>query len=121
MKITRFLSLMILLQIIVGCQPKELPTMIEINDKIVKVKLSHQTTKAELETISQQVVKYGVTMDYSSSTFFDDGKLRILSLLVTTPTHSGKTNSDLMGIQYRYVGFEYDPINNLFGIGEMVK
>jgi hypothetical protein len=121
MKTTRFLFLMILLQMVCGCMPKELPTMTEINDKMIKVKLSHQTTKGELETISRQVANYGVRMEYGNSTFFEDGKLRILSLVVTTPTHSGKTSSDLMGIQYRYVGFEYDPINNLFGIGEMGK
>lgn len=102
-----------------SCQPKELPTLTEINDKIVSVKLSHQTTKNELESIASQVSKYNIKMDYSGSTFFEDGKLRILSLIVTTPTQSGRTNADLMGLQYRYIGFEYEAVQDKFRIGEM--
>ncbi|MBK9256313.1 MAG: hypothetical protein IPM42_12565 [Saprospiraceae bacterium] len=106
---------------IMSCQPKELPTILEQSDGYVLMKLSHQTTKTELESMSIKLANQNIEMDYSNSEFLEDGRLRILKLVVKTPDGStGTTSADIVNLQYKYFGFLYDKAGApVFRIGEM--
>lgn len=98
-----FLSLGLL-----ACNPKELPTVFVQKDGYALLKVSHQTTREELDNIQIQLEEQGITLDYSGSSFFDNGSLQILKMQVVTPKgHSGQTTADIVNLQYRYYGFLY--------------
>jgi hypothetical protein len=103
-----------------GCMPKDLPTQSSINDQKITVKLSHMTTKTELEKISSELQAQNIIMDFSRSKFFDDGKLKTLSLHVAGEggVPSGTSSADLMAIQFHYYGFELNS-DGYFKIGVM--
>jgi hypothetical protein len=105
----------------ISCQPKELPTITEAGEDFITVKLSHQSTEAEMKAIQNELSKRNVVFDFSGSVFFEDGRLRQLELTVSIPNvGSGRTKADLMTLQTRYMGFIFNKNQNpVFKIGEV--
>ena len=94
-----------------ACQPKSLPTVAEYYESGAIIKLSHETTKSELEIIKQKVENdYGITVNYSQSTFFDNGRLRDLKILLNEdhPVSRGSFSVPLTNLQFQYHGFRID-------------
>jgi hypothetical protein len=106
---------------LVTCTPKELPTVLQLNDGDVIMKVSHQTSEEELKTIQKQLLTIQITIDFSTSEFFENGMLRKLNLVVMTPdSHVGKTSADIVNLQYKYFGFIYQKNGSpTFKIGEI--
>ena len=98
-----------LLSMFISCSPKELPTIFENTDDKIVVKLSHQTTKAEIDNIIAELKAKKIQMDVTGSKFFDDNKLRSLKLTAMWPDGTvGNIAADLMNLQFKYCGFVYD-------------
>ncbi|MBK9733704.1 MAG: hypothetical protein IPO92_01540 [Saprospiraceae bacterium] len=90
--------------------------------KLTLLKLSHQSTKTEMSEFSKAIaMDQGIIMDFSTSEFFEDGKLRKLKLTVILPDNTGgKTSADLTTLQFKYYGFQYQKNGNpIFKIGLM--
>jgi len=122
MKYIKTISLLLWVFVVSSsCSPKELPTILEQGEGYITVKLSHQTTEAEMQNIQKTLAEQGVQFDYEGSVFFEDGRLRQLELTVSIPNvGSGKTRADLMTLQTRYIGFIYHKNQNpVFKIGEI--
>ncbi|MFN8337777.1 MAG: hypothetical protein U0T36_02040 [Saprospiraceae bacterium] len=117
----KFIFFVIVFVSIYACQPKDLPTELKQSDGFASMKVSHLTTKQELQEMAQKLAAQEIKIDYSSSEFFDDGKLRNLKLSVVTPGgSSGATNVDGVTLQFKYFGFMYQKDGNpTFKIGEM--
>ena len=96
-----------LLLTLVSCMPKDLPTVSNISDHLIEVKMSHMTTQTEMDKIINDLKPHNITMDYSGSRFFDDGKLRDLKLRVYAESGapSGQCAPTLTKLQYSYYGF----------------
>lgn len=92
----------------IACSPKDLPTEFSTSAEASVLKVSHMTTKSELETISKSLLLSDIILEYDQSEFFEDGRLRTLRLKVLTPAGSGQTSADLTNLQYKYYGFIYD-------------
>lgn len=107
--------------ILFSCQPKDLPTVFDQSEGYAQMKVSHQTKKEELISISQKLADHGIQIDFSKSEFFEDGKLRNLKLAVKTPDGSnGTTSADLVTLQFKYFGFIYKKTGSpTFKIGEI--
>lgn len=89
-----------------GCSPKELPTIFEFGGKEAKVFFSHETTRNEVKLIADSLSKYGMDMDYTGSSFFENGHLQNLQLQVTLPNGKiGITRADAVSLQFSYYGF----------------
>ena len=89
-----------------SCQPKTLPTVINLNDENLTVKFSHESTRAEFEEVNKLLLNYDANLDYSVSKFFDDGKLRDLNIKLTLPNGAGGSlSANLTNLQYNYYGF----------------
>ena len=114
----KHLTLILLTVLLQACMPKDLPTNVSISDQQIKVKLSHLTTRTELEQITSDLKSQNILMEYSRSQFFENGKLKSLSLQVAGENGkpAGSTVADLMGIQFHYYGFELKS-NGYFKIG----
>lgn len=101
-------SLLLFALVFVSCTPKELPTIFNNTDDYIEVKLSHQTTKQEIEKITQELAVKGITVDTKGTTYFEDGRLKSLVLTaVWKDGTGGKITSDLMNLQFKYCGFVY--------------
>lgn len=107
--------------LIVSCQPKDLPTVLDMSDGYALMKVSHMTTKSELKVIADKLASMEISMDYSGSDFFDDDKLQKLKLYVVTPEGvKGATTADIVALQFRYFGFLYQKDGSpSFKIGEL--
>jgi len=107
--------------LLISCSPKELPTIFTMDDSQVTLKVSHETTRAELEDIRQKLAESGISMGYEGSEFFENNNLRKLVLTVSTPEgNSGKTTADIVALQFRYFGFVYKKgEKGSFKIGEV--
>lgn len=104
---------------IMSCQPKSLPTFLETDQNFATVKVSHETTKTEMETIKDSLSKIGIDFDYSGSTFFDDSRLQTLNLAVTLSNGKiGTLTADAVNLQFKYFGFIYN--SEKFKIGEIM-
>ncbi len=98
---------------IISCQPKDLPTVVDIQSDYALVKISHMTTKAELEKIKNDLKTIThLDFEYGASTFFEDGKLKTLAYGIKGNIGSGSATADLMSIQFHYYGLIYDPGGN---------
>jgi hypothetical protein len=115
-----FYSVLLILGLL-ACNPKSLPTVFVQKDNYALLKISHETTKNELQQIKDQLENQKIMMDYSGSSFFDNDRIQILRLQIITPAgHTGQTNADIVNLQYRYYGFKYDKTGSpVFKIGEM--
>lgn len=118
MKIIVAFSLLVFLA---SCQPKDLPTVFTQSEGYAMMKISHETTKTELEQMSVKLAKQGIKIVFSSSEFFEDGKIRNLKLGVETPDgNRGSTSADLVVLQFKYYGFIYQKDGNpVFQIGNI--
>lgn len=97
----------------VSCTPKELPTLFENTDDKIVVKLSHQTTKAEIDNIIAELKQKNIQVDVTGSKFLDDNRLRSLKLAAVWPDGMGGTiTADLMNLQFKYCGFVYEKNGN---------
>jgi len=98
------------LTILVSCEPKPLPTYSDIQEDKVIIKVSHETTRSEMATFYRSLKEsHNIEFNYTKSTFFEDGKLRILKLYVTLPSgERATTTADLMTLQKNYYGMIYD-------------
>ena len=95
--------------LLLSCMPKDLPTVSEVTDTSALLKLSHMSLKSEMDTFANLCLRYQITVDYTGSTYFEDGKLRTLRLGILLPDgKSGRTQCDLTKLQYSYYGFKYD-------------
>ena len=108
------LTLLVLGFLMVGCAPKDLPTIKEIKSDYALVKISHQTTKKELLEIQQELLDVAnIGFNFSKSTFLEDGQIQNLAFIVSLPDASrGAATADLLKLQFNYAGFKYDPNGN---------
>ena len=98
--------------------PKELPTITKYEATHAEVKLSHETTKAEMDEIIIALdSQYKAQFSYEGSRFFDNGKLRDLKMrILLSSGQSGKGSAMLAHLEYKYYGFVFD-IQNAEGTG----
>lgn len=104
-----------------ACSPKELPTICTIQDNEVILKVSHQTSRQELAKIQTDLERVQITMDFATSEFYENGFIKKLNLVITTPEGNiGRTTADVVTLQYKYYGFMYQKNGNpSFKIGIM--
>lgn len=101
------------LALTISCAPKELPTIFENTEDKIVVKLSHQTTKAEIDNIIAELKNKNIQMDITGSLFLDDNRLRSLKMAAVWPDGMGGTiAADLMNLQFKYCGFVYEKNGN---------
>lgn len=107
--------------LLISCQPKELPTVLDLTEGYALMKVSHQTTKSELKSMAQKLSEMEIEMDYSGSEFYEDDKLQKLKLIIVTPDgNKGVTTADIVALQFRYFGFLYQKEGSpSFKIGEI--
>lgn len=117
----KYLSAVFVLFLLFSCQPKPLPTVFEQDENRVLVKLSYETTKNDLNRIKDGLSASNFDFDYSGSEFFDDGKVQILNLRVSTPEgHTGTTRADVVNLSFKYYGFLYQKDGSpTFRIGDV--
>lgn len=110
----KYLCLFIAIMAMASCEPKDLPTSIDIKDDYAVVKMSHMTTEDEMIKIQTLLKeKCEIDFNYSKSTFFEGGKLRSLSFeFRNRDGHGGKAFADLMSLQNHYYGMIYNPGGN---------
>lgn len=74
------------------------------------LKVTQNTTESELKTISDEFKqKRNIDVDYSQSTFFDDGKIRDLVLKVNNNDGiSGTVSSSSTDLKMKSCGFRID-------------
>lgn len=97
-----------------SCQPKDLPTILDIHEDYAAVKISHMTTKSELELIKSKLSSTAnIQFEFNQSDFFENGNIQSLKMSIVTPEGAkGSGSADLMTLQYKYYGFEYNPKGN---------
>lgn len=102
------LSLLIgLFSILTSCEPKVLPTVVDVRPEEVFIKFSHMSNMAEIAEAAMLCAQQNINMQYAGSEFFDDGRLRKLALQVTLPGgQAGTTSADLATLQFKYYGFK---------------
>ena len=103
----RFLSFLLLGILLLSCEPKDLPTVKVLESERAILKLSHQSTKTEMEEYARDLNRnLGIKFDFTQSLFFDNGLLRSLNFQIVNPDGSGgRAAADLMNLQHSYVGF----------------
>ena len=95
---------------LIGCQPKELPSVLTIDGEHIVFKVSHQTTKTELDSFTRELLAKNIVLDLSGTTYLKEGTLQQLKFAVMLADGTiGTKSADLVGLQYRYYGFEYNP------------
>ena len=110
MKLQLTSFLFIALFIISGCQPKELPSILTIHGDHIVCKVSHMTSKTEIDDFTRKLAAINVRLDLAGTTYLKDGKLQNLKFVVSLPNGMiGTAAADIVGLQYRYYGFEYNP------------
>ncbi|MFZ1703585.1 MAG: hypothetical protein WAT79_04525 [Saprospiraceae bacterium] len=88
-----------------SCEPKILPTVIEISPNEVLIKFSHMSNMEEFARVAMECAEYNINFQYTGSEFFQDKSLRNLAIQVTMPNgKSGSTKADLTTLQYKYYG-----------------
>ena len=107
------LTLSIFSFLILGCQPKDLPTVSDIHADFAEVKFSHMTTMEELAKIKAELKAVSnIDLLFEQSQFLDNGHLQVLKIGVVMPDGTkASTSADLMKLQFNYYGFLYDPKN----------
>jgi hypothetical protein len=102
-----------------ACQPRELPSKISVSDTNVTLKVSHQSTKAELDTFGMSLISKGYKVDFKGSEFDEDGKIKKLQYSITTPKGGGGSSTvEFSKLKYNYYGFSYDIQSGQFTVGE---
>jgi hypothetical protein len=102
----------LLLLSLFSCQPKDLPTQLKADPDNSYLKVSHLTTNDELVKAKDDLKQVGISLNFDKSTFFENGNLRTLNLMVTLANGTGgKCTADLSKLQYTYYGFEFNKNN----------
>lgn len=102
----KYIPLLFVSFLFTSCQPKSLPTIINFDENKIVVKLSHESTKKEIQEIIELLSGYNAILNTESSEFFEDGKLRDLNLRLTLPNgKGGALSAKLTNIQFNYYGF----------------
>lgn len=115
----KLLAISMLFFVMTSCEPKVLPTVIDVQPSEITVKFSHMSTMMEVAQAALLCSEQGIDMQYVGSEFFDDGRIRKLSLQVTLPNKSGgKTSADVTNLQYSYYGFTLSK-EGRFKIGQL--
>jgi hypothetical protein len=96
-----------------SCQPKALPTLWEVSDKVVTAKFSHQTSRAEIGKITQSLQQdFGVSLITDGTTYLENDRLQDLNMLVQTSAgNAGKASARLSNLQYTYYGLRLEKAN----------
>ncbi len=110
----RILTFCTIAFLISSCQPKNLPTISDIHSDYAEVKISHMTTKTELNEIKTKLKTISnIDLIYDQSQFFEDGKIQNLKIGVIMPDGTeGSGSADLLNLQFKYYGFEYNSKGN---------
>jgi uncharacterized protein YxeA len=102
-----------------ACQPRELPSKISISETNVTLKVSHQSTKLELDNFKAQMIEKGFKVDFTGSEFDETGKITKLKYSITTPKGGGGSATvEFSKLKYNYYGFSYDMPTGQFIVGE---
>ncbi len=114
----RIIIITLIIGLFSSCQPKELPTIITIDEDSFVAKFSHMTTKTEMEQIAKAFAEKAGELDFSRCSFFENGNLQKLSIVVKAPDGKyGATSAGIVGLQYGYYGFYWGPGG--FGVGSI--
>ena len=90
----------------VSCEPKNLPTVIDVKPEEVVIKFSHMSTMQEITNAAILCLQQNIDMQFTGTEFFDDGRVRKLALQVTLQNgQKGVTSADLATLQFKYYGF----------------
>jgi hypothetical protein len=104
---------------VTACQPRELPSQINVSPQSIELKVSHQSNQAELDKFKADLEKEGFTMDFTGSEFNPDGKIKILKFEVRTPKKTGAASTvEFSKLKYNYYGFTYDRVKGIITVGE---
>lgn len=102
-----------------SCEPKVLPTVVDVRPEEVIVKFSHMSDMGEMANAAMSCAQQNINMQYAGTEFFEDGRLRKLALQVTLPNgQKGTTSADLSTLQFKYYGFTINKEGN-FKIGHL--
>lgn len=106
----RFLVFILFVIGMIGCTPKDLPTVINTSNDKIEVKLSYMSTKTELDSLKEELkIKYNIDFQFEGSRFFENGNLRDLNIKLVLPNGSGgKASALLATLETKYFGFEID-------------
>ncbi len=103
-----------------ACQPRELPSKINITESEIELRVSHQSTKPELDKFKSELEAQGFKMDFTGSEFGPDGKVTNLKFSVTTPKNSGAAGgAKFSDLKYNYYGFVYNKERGEITVGEL--
>lgn len=93
-----------------ACQPKNLPTVMTIQGDHIVCKVSHQTTQTELVDFTKKLLEKNIVLDLTGTQYLEEGTLKQLQFAVMLPDGTiGTAAADIVGLQYRYYGFEFNP------------
>lgn len=113
----KLLFLFVLTSVFWSCEPKNLPSVVQVTPDEVVIKFSHMSTLEDFAQAAMQCAQYNINFQYAGTEFFEDRKLRNLAIQVTTPGgQSGQATADLSKLQFAYYGFRYSS-NGYFKIG----
>lgn len=103
--------LLTFISLCISCTAKELPIIAEINTNSALIKISHEATQSQLEQIQSNLRSTShIDLDFSQSTFLDNGRIQNFKFSVRLPNgSSGTASADLLMLQYHYCGFSYNP------------
>jgi hypothetical protein len=101
--------------IMCSCKPRDLPTVFKVNGDKIIAKFSHQTTKDDLLFVQNEMAHKNIMMSLRGSEFFNDGRVRILSLTIKFEDGtSGVVKADVVTLQYKYYGFSINDGSPLY-------
>ncbi len=110
MKVFPFMLFACLLLSLSACQPKNLPTVMTIQGDHIVCKVSHQTTQSELTAFTKKLLEKNIVLDLTGTQYLEGGTLKQLQFAVMFPDGTiGTAAADIVGLQYRYYGFEFNP------------
>lgn len=110
MKVFPFVLFACLLLSLSACQPKNLPTVMTIQGDHIVCKVSHQTTQSELTAFTKKLLEKNIVLDLTGTQYLEGGTLKQLQFAVMFPDGTiGTAAADIVGLQYRYYGFEFNP------------
>lgn len=93
-----------------SCQPKSLPSIMSAEENHIIFKVSHETTQSEVDEFAKKLLKMRIVLDLTGTTYFENGTMQNLKMAVLFPDGTmGTAAADIVGLQYRYYGFEYNP------------
>ncbi|MEE9437556.1 MAG: hypothetical protein V3V14_01065 [Saprospiraceae bacterium] len=106
-------TILIILLLIIGCSPKELPTVSIVDKNGFFLKASHQTTKQELKDFQSEIAKiHGINFDFSKTEFTEKNTIKHFNSVMSKGAFKAKCSADLFTLQYKYYGFQFNVKDN---------